>query len=100
MKIGYLINQYPHVSHNFIRREIAAVEAAGVEVLRFSVRPSPEQLVDPGDVAERERTEVILAGGLTSLLLATIVIFFTRPIAWARGLVAAVRMGRRSERGI
>ena len=30
--IAYLINQYPKVSHTFIRREIAALEREGIEV--------------------------------------------------------------------
>ena len=39
MKIAYLINRYPAVSHSFIRREILALEAAGASVERFSIRP-------------------------------------------------------------
>ena len=37
--VAYLVNQYPHVSHSFIRREIAGLEEAGLQVARFSVRP-------------------------------------------------------------
>ena len=29
MKLAYLVNQYPKVSHTFIRREIAALESLG-----------------------------------------------------------------------
>lgn len=36
MRIAYLINQYPKVSHSFIRREILELERAGVEVLDVS----------------------------------------------------------------
>jgi colanic acid/amylovoran biosynthesis glycosyltransferase len=36
--IAYLINQYPKVSHSFIRREIAAIEAQGLQVERFAMR--------------------------------------------------------------
>ena len=32
MHIAYFINQYPKVSHSFIRREILALERQGVEV--------------------------------------------------------------------
>ena len=38
MKIGYLVNQYPKVSHSFVRREIAALEALGQTVSRYTVR--------------------------------------------------------------
>ena len=36
MKVAYLVNQYPHVSHSFIRREIVALEAQGIAVTRTS----------------------------------------------------------------
>ena len=38
MKIAYLVNHYPAISHSFIRREILALERLGHEVLRISVR--------------------------------------------------------------
>ena len=34
MRVAYLINQYPAVSHTFIRREILALERQGVEIMR------------------------------------------------------------------
>lgn len=37
--IGYLTSQYPATSHTFIRREIAALRAAGLAVRAYSVRP-------------------------------------------------------------
>ena len=40
MRIAYLVNQYPAVSHTFIRREILALEKQGHEVLRISIRGS------------------------------------------------------------
>ena len=36
--VAYLINQYPKVSHSFIRREILALERQGVAVLRVAAR--------------------------------------------------------------
>jgi glycosyltransferase involved in cell wall biosynthesis len=100
MKVAYLVNQYPHVSHSFIRREIVALEAHGVPVERFSTRPSPEDLVDPADRAEREKTQVILSAGATGLLAASLGVALSRPLRWARALALAVRLGRRSERGV
>ena len=46
MKVAYLVNQYPAVSHTFIRREIAALEGKGMAVERFSIRRSEHGLVD------------------------------------------------------
>jgi len=100
MKVAYLVNQYPHVSHSFIRREILALEAQGVTVERFSVRPSGATLVDPGDQAEQKRTQVILAAGAAGLLGALIKWKLRHPIRYLRALRMAIRVGRRSERGV
>lgn len=62
MKLAYLLNSYPMTSTTFIRREIAAIERAGVPVKRFAVRHWSERLVDPQDMAEQSRTEYLLTG--------------------------------------
>lgn len=98
--VAYLVNQYPHVSHSFIRREIAGVEAAGITVQRFSVRRAGTTLVDPADLAEQQRTEVLLAGGAVGLLTGLLWGIFTRPLRWLRAAALAIRMGRRSQRGL
>jgi colanic acid/amylovoran biosynthesis glycosyltransferase len=100
MKVAYLVNQYPHVSHSFIRREIAALETLGATIERFSVRPSPADLVDPADRAERQRTHILLAAGFLGLLGALFWTALTRPLRWLKALRRAVRLGRRSERGV
>lgn len=76
MKIGYLINEYPKVSHSFVRREIEAVEKMGVEVEIFSIRPWSTDLADPLDLSHAKRTTVLydeandLAGALKAEALA------------------------------
>ena len=62
MKLAYLLNSYPMTSTTFIRREIAAIEKAGMPVKRFAVRHWSERLVDPQDMSERGRTEYLLTG--------------------------------------
>jgi glycosyltransferase involved in cell wall biosynthesis len=62
MKLAYLLNSYPMTSTTFIRREIAAVERAGVPVKRFAVRHWDQRLVDPQDMSERGRVEYLLSG--------------------------------------
>jgi hypothetical protein len=82
MKVAYLVDCYPWVSHTFIRREIAALEGQGVEVDRFSVRRPHRQLVDEEDKRELVRTRVILDVGILHLLFALPV---TSPCAlWLR----------------
>jgi glycosyltransferase involved in cell wall biosynthesis len=100
MRVAYLVNQYPHTSHSFIRREVLALEQHGVAVERFSVRPPPAKLVDPGDQAEQGRTAVLLAAGGFGLLGALLGTALAHPLRWLRALRLTVRLGRRSERGV
>ena len=74
MKVAYLVNTYPSPSHSFIRREVRALERLGHEVHRFALRPTPDRLVDPGDLEELVRTEHLLPQGirLPLALLATL----------------------------
>ena len=59
-------------SQSFIRREVAGVEAQGVAVRRHTLRRWHEALVDPLDLAERERTKAVLDVGAAGLIGATI----------------------------
>ena len=68
MKIAYLINTYPNPSCTFIRREIAALEANDIPILRFAVRPSEATLIDEADQKERLKTRFILKTGPIPLL--------------------------------
>ena len=68
MRIAYVVNQYPAVSHSFIRREILALEERGIDVDRYSIRPAQDNLADSGDIAEAGKTvSVLRAGGLRLL---------------------------------
>jgi len=100
LEVAYLVNQYPAVSHSFIRREILALEAQGVSIQRFSIRPPPSNLVDPADLAEAKKTTALLAGGAWSAIAAWILTAVTRPRSWLKVLRAAIRLGRRSDRGV
>ena len=100
MKIAYLTNQYPAVSHTFIREEISAVEGAGVEVDRYSIRRSRNPLSDPRDLAESERTLVLLDQGILSLACAALKVAMSTPRRFFSAALTAFRMGLRSERGV
>jgi colanic acid/amylovoran biosynthesis glycosyltransferase len=98
MKIAYLVNQYPKVSHSFIRREILALERQGFEVERIAVRGWGDQLVDPEDQRERTRTRYVLQGGALALAGAVLRQFAASPLRFARTLGLAWRMGQRAAR--
>jgi colanic acid/amylovoran biosynthesis glycosyltransferase len=100
MRIAYLINQYPKVSHSFIRREILALERQGFEIMRISIRGWDNDLVDEADLAERRKTRFVLQSGWVAIAAATVVSFIARPIHFARALALAVRMGWRADRPI
>jgi glycosyltransferase involved in cell wall biosynthesis len=98
LRIAYLINQYPAISHSFIRREILALEKLGFDVMRISLRGWDLELVDKEDFAERERTRYVLRTGALALLLAVVRMLLKRPIRVARALGMACQMSRGSNR--
>jgi glycosyltransferase involved in cell wall biosynthesis len=98
--IAYLINQYPKVSHSFIRREIAGIEASGIQVKRFSIRSCSAELVDEADKLELEGTRVVLGIGIVGLLFGLLRVAVTRPIRFLQALWLMLRLGWRSEQGV
>jgi glycosyltransferase involved in cell wall biosynthesis len=100
MKIAYLINQYPKVSHSFIRREILAMERLGFEVERIAVRGWDVELVDQQDLVERDRTYYILRSGMAALAFAVLRMLITSPINFLHALRLTLKMGWRAERSM
>src|SRR5215468_7213499 len=98
MRIAYLINQYPKVSHTFIRREILALERRGFEIMRISIRGWDNDLVDDADIAERDRTRYVLRRGWLTLAGAVLTCCTLRPVRLLRAFALAVRLGWRAER--
>lgn len=98
LRIAYFINQYPKVSHSFIRREILALERQDIEVLRIALRGWDAELVDAEDRHERTRTRYVLQEGLTGLLLAVLRTLVTAPGRFFSALALASRMSRRADR--
>jgi colanic acid/amylovoran biosynthesis glycosyltransferase len=94
VKVCYLVNQYPKVSHTFIRREILALENLGVEVLRLSARKTQEVLVDPIDKEEAKKTVYLIDGDKLGLLIAFIKCALFKPGAFYSALKLALKLGR------
>ena len=99
MKVAYLLNSYPMTSTTFIRREIEALTAEGVEVVRFAARPWGETLVDPLDLAEQQRTHYLLAGNLPNLLRAFVAEALRHPIRLLRAMGTALTLWRNARAG-
>jgi colanic acid/amylovoran biosynthesis glycosyltransferase len=98
MRIAYLINQYPKVSHSFIRREILALERQGFDIMRISIRGWDNDLVDAADLAERKKTRYVLQCGSLTITAAVLISSISRPIRFARAFKLALQMGWRADR--
>ena len=99
MRIAYLVNRYPTVSHTFIRREILAIEAQGHQVSRFSVRAAPGDLPDAADRAERDRTIVVLGQSLATLLATAAATLLRSPLRLFSAFRVTGTMTPRTARG-
>lgn len=100
MKLAYLINQYPSISHSFIRREIEALERRGLLISRFSVRKSAHGAIAPEDRREAEKTRTIIDAGAGAILVAIASSLVARPFGSYSAISEALVMARPSEAGL
>ncbi len=98
MKLAYFVNQYPKVSHTFIRREIAALEKLGLTVERMALRGWDAEVKGDEDLAERSRTRHVLSQGLPRLLLTALAVALSQPGAMWRALGCAWGVSQTAER--
>ena len=98
MRIAYLINQYPSVSHSFIRREILALERQGHEVLRISIRGWDDPQHGNEDQLELTRTRYVLRGSAVPLLSAFLGVLVAHPIRLMKAIGLVAQVGRHAER--
>ncbi|MBT1512955.1 glycosyltransferase [Bradyrhizobium sp. SRL28] len=98
MKIAYLVNHYPAISHSFIRREILALERLGHEVLRISIRGWADAQRGAEDQLEQARTRYVLRGGAVPLLASFLRILATNPAGLFRAISLTLKVGLRAER--
>jgi glycosyltransferase involved in cell wall biosynthesis len=98
LKIAYFINQYPKVSHTFIRREILALERLGFEVQRIALRGWDERPPDSIDQQERAKTRYVLQQGVWGLVLPALRAMVTSPLSIFLTIQLAFRVSRRSDR--
>lgn len=98
--VAYLVNQYPLVSHTFIRREIHALERLGLRVERIAVRGWRDEIIDPLHREERQQTRYVLRNGWPGLLVALTARSVSSPRRMAQAVRLAVRFGRASDRSM
>ena len=98
--IAYFVNEYPKVSHSFIRREILALERRGFDIVRISLRGWDSDLVDPLDLSERARTHFILQDGVGALLFSLLRAAARSPGRFFSALRLAIKVARQSVRSL
>jgi colanic acid/amylovoran biosynthesis glycosyltransferase len=98
MRIAYLINQYPTVSHSFIRREILALERQGHEVFRISIRGWDDPQHGSEDQLELTRTQYVLRGGAIPLIFAFLRILVTQPVRLMKAIGLVWQVSRHADR--
>lgn len=96
--VAYFVNQYPKVSHSFIRREILALERLGVPVQRIALHGWDAEVVDADDALERDRTRYVLREGLRGLAMPTLRALLAAPGRFIAALWLALRVGWRADR--
>ncbi len=100
MKIAYFTNQYPMVSHTFIRREICALDKLGLSVSRYAIRTKKSEIIDPEDIKELERTQYILDTPIVEIALILVNGLFKNTKLFFTTLFYAIKLGRHSDQGI
>ena len=98
MNISYFINQYPKVSHSFIRREILALERQGFRVQRIALRGWDADLVDETDIEERELTNYILLPSKLSLVLNCVTFLLKSPLLFFKAFKLMLDINKGSNR--
>lgn len=98
MNICYLVNQYPKVSHTFIRREILSLEQLGATVTRVTARRTHEQLVDEVDLAENDITISLIDGNKQGLLRSAALTALKRPVNFIKALITTAKLAYASNK--
>jgi colanic acid/amylovoran biosynthesis glycosyltransferase len=94
LKIAYLVNHYPKVSHTFIRREILALERQGFEVQRLALRGWDTPVPDEEDRAERDRSHYVLRNGAAALFLPLLRCMLKSPVRFFAAFALTMKMAR------
>lgn len=94
LRIGYLLSQYPAVSHTFFLHEVLGLRARGVHIETASINQPDRPVTELAsfEAAEAESTCYIKSGRWAALLLLILRTVFAHPRVTLRGLRAVVGM--------
>lgn len=96
MKLGYLVSQFPALSHTFVLREVQALRRQGMDVHVVSVRQCDRPLaqLSAEEAEEARRTFSVLGAGLWHAIGANLRVLGRHPIRYLRGLLYAWTLSR------
>ena len=96
MKLGYLVSQYPALSHTFVLREVRALRSCGIEVCVVSVRRCDRSTakLSADEAEEAMQTFSVLGAGYLHALIANLRILWRHPLGYLRGLLYAWSLSR------
>jgi glycosyltransferase involved in cell wall biosynthesis len=96
MKLGYLVSQYPALSHTFVLREVRALRSCGIEVCVVSVRRCDRSTakLSADEAEEAVQTFSVLGAGYLHALIANLRVLCRHPLGYLRGLLYAWSLSR------
>ena len=96
MKLGYLVSQYPALSHTFVLREVRALRSCGIEVCVVSVRRCDRSTakLSADEAEEAMQTFSVLGAGYLHAIIANLCILCRHPLGYLRGLLYAWSLSR------
>ena len=98
-RIGYVLNQYPAISHSFILREVRALRELGIDIDTYSIhRSDPAHLLAERDREEYGRTYAVRPVNPRAFATAHLLAFRDRPDTYVRALLKSLWRGRRGAR--
>ena len=100
MKLGYLVSQYPALSHTFVLREVRALRSCGIEVCVVSVRRCDRSTakLSTDEAEEAMQTFSVLGAGYLHAIIANLCILCRHPLGYLRGLLFAWSLSRGTPR--
>jgi len=96
VKLGYLVSQYPALSHTFVLREVLTLRRHGADVRVVSVRECdrPMAALSAEEAEEAKRTFCVIGAGFVHAVLTNIRVLCWHPVGYLRGLLYAWRLSR------
>ena len=98
-RIAYVVSEYPATSHSFIRREVAALRARGVEIDTYSIHKATN-LVAEADREAAITTSAIRPISIRALIACHLQAFRRSPKAYWTTLSFAASRGERGARAV